>query len=598
MSNYQVNNTNVNALISWIDQGIVAIPEIQRPFVWKPSKVRDLLDSLYNDYPVGYIITWQNPDARLKDGSISQGKKILIDGQQRVTALMAAIAGKEIVTKEYSKRRIIIAFNPIEELFEVQNPAILKDKKWIPDISEIFKQGFDTFGFIHNYCSQNPEMTNNELNEILQKLTSIRYSSIGVIELAYTLDIETVTEIFIRINSAGVNLSQADFAMSKISVNDTYNGPLIRKTIDYFCHMIKSPTIYENIVNNDEDYIQSDDFKKIKWVKDYNTNIYEPSYSDLLRVAFTFKFLRGRLANLVSLLSGRDFETREYKEEIIEDSFESLHDGVLKFVNETNFKRFIMILKSAGVINPSIVRSQNALNFAYTLFLLLREKNVHDSLINQIVRKWLVASILTERYSGSAESMFDYDIKRFDAHDNPMEYVKNMEAGELSGAYWDNIMPANLNTSVSSSPYFNLYIMSQIYDKDNAFLSKSITVQQLLEERGDVHHVFPKKYLQSNGFNNRGQYNQIANYAYTEQVINLAIKAKSPKEYMGAIKAQVNGDQMKIGEINNWEDLQENLKMNCIPSSIFELESGDYEVFLEQRRGLIVEKIRKFYSRL
>jgi len=159
-------------------------------------------------------------------------------------------------------------------------------------------------------------------------------------------------------------------------------------------------------------------------------------------------------------------------------------------------------------------------------------------------------------------------------------------------------MPANLNTSVSSSPYFNLYIMSQIYDKDNAFLSKSITVQQLLEERGDVHHVFPKKYLQSNGFNNRGQYNQIANYAYTEQVINLAIKAKSPKEYMGAIKAQVNGDQMKIGEINNWEDLQENLKMNCIPSSIFELESGDYEVFLEQRRGLIVEKIRKFYSRL
>ncbi|SET16658.1 Protein of unknown function DUF262 [Salinibacillus kushneri] len=598
MSNYQVNNTNINALISWIDQGIVAIPEIQRPFVWKPSKVRDLLDSLYNDYPVGYIITWQNPDARLKDGTVSHGKRILIDGQQRVTAIMAAIAGKEVVTKDYSKRRIKIAFNPIEETFEVQNPAILKDKKWIPDISEVFKQGFDTFGFINNYCQQNPEISNNELNDILQKLTSVRYSSIGVIELAHTLDIEVVTEIFIRINSAGVNLSQADFAMSKISVNDLHNGPLIRKTVDYFCNLIKSPSIYDNIVQNDQDYAQTDDFSKIKWLKDYNTNIYEPSYSDLLRVAFTFKFLRGRLSNLVSLLSGRDFETREYKGEIIEDSFEKLHDGVLKFVNETNFKRFIMILKSAGVINAKLVRSQNALNFAYTLYLLLREKNVNDSHINQIVRRWLVASILTERYSGSPESMFDFDIKRFESHEDPMEYVRNMEAGELSDAYWKNILPANLNTSVSSSPYFNLYVMSQIYDKDYAFLSKSITVQQLIEERGDVHHVFPKKYLQSNGYNNRRQYNQIANYAYTEQVVNLAIKAQSPKEYMEKIKSQVGGEPLKIGEIDNWNDLQENLRMNCVPESIFDMESNDYQSFLVKRRELIVEKIRNYYNKL
>jgi len=598
LSNYQVNNTTVNALLSWIDQGIVAIPEIQRPFVWKPSKVRDLLDSLYNDYPVGYIITWQNPDARLKDGSISHGKRILIDGQQRITALMAAISGKEIVTKEYSKRRIIISFNPIDEIFEVQNPAIMKDKRWIPDISEVFNNGFDTFGFINTFCSKNPDISHNKLNEVLQKLIGIRYSSIGVIELSYTLDIETVTEIFIRINSAGVNLSQADFAMSKISVNDQYNGPLIRKTIDYFCHLIKSPTVYENIINNDSDYVQSADFNKIKWVKDYNTNIYEPSYSDLLRVAFTFKFLRGKLANLVSLLSGRDFDTREYREEIIEESFEKLHDGVLKFVNETNFKRFIMILKSAGVINQKIVRSQNALNFAYALFLLLREKNVNDSLINQIVRKWLVASILTERYSGSPESMFDFDIKRFAMHENPLEYVRNVEAGELSEAFWENIMITNLNTSVSSSPYFHLFVMSQIYDKDNAFLSKSITVQQLIEERGDVHHVFPKKYLQSNGYNSRGQYNQIANYAYTEQVVNLAIRAKSPKEYMELVKQQINGEKLSIGEINNWDELKVNLKMNCIPESIFEMKSEDYSHFLEERRRLIVEKIRHYYNRL
>src|SRR5699024_7929226 len=147
-------------------------------------------------------------------------------------------------------------------------------------------------------------------------------------------------------NSGGVSLSQADFAMSKVSVNDEYNGPIIRKTIDYFSNLIKDPSIFENIEENDHEFTNSDAYQKIKWVRNYFENIYEPSYSDVLMVAFTFYFLRGRLSNLVSLLSGRDFVTREYKEEITQDSFEKLNDGVMEFVNETNFKRFIVIVKS------------------------------------------------------------------------------------------------------------------------------------------------------------------------------------------------------------------------------------------------------------
>ncbi|WP_205774429.1 hypothetical protein [Alkalicoccus luteus] len=336
----------------------------------------------------------------------------------------------------------------------------------------------------------------------------------------------------------------------------------------------------------------------MKWLKHYNTNIYEPSYSDLLRVAFTYKFLRGRLSNLVSLLSGRDFETREYKEEIIKESFEKLYDGVHRFINETNFKRFIVILKSAGVINSKLVRSQNALNFAYALYLLLREKGVKEATINQVVRKWLVASILTERYSSSPESMFDFDIKRFAQHDDPVAYVDKMEAGELSEAYWDNIMPTNLDTSVTSSPYFNLYVMAQIYDKDYAFLSKSVTVQQLIEERGDVHHVFPKKYLQNNGYNNKSQYNQIANYVYTEQTVNLTIKATPPSSYMQEVQHQIEDQTFRIGEITDKQKLAENMRMNCVPDSINWMDDSNYQDFLNERRELITEKIRTYYKSL
>lgn len=598
MSNYNVNNSTVDTLISYIKSDLIAIPEIQRPFVWDASKVRDLMDSLYRNYPVGYIITWQNPDTKLKDGGVSMGKKILIDGQQRITALTAALTGQEVIDSDYKKKKIRIAFNPIEEKFEVTNPAISKNSKWIPDISMIFSQEFNNFEYINNYCEKNSEITQNEMSRVLQKLLQIRYSTLGMIELAHTLDIETVTEIFIRINSAGVVLSQADFAMSKITVNEKYNGPIIRKTIDYFSHLIKNPTDYSNIKNNDTDFSSTSNFSKIEWVRNYHASIYEPSYSDLLRVAFTYKFSRGKISNLVSLLSGRDFETREFKEEIIESSFRELEDGVLKFVNETNFKRFVMIVKSAGIITPKLIRAKNSLNFAYALFLLLKEKGMGSNQINSMVRKWLVLSILTERYSSSPESMFEYDIKRFSNTDSPLEYLKNVEEGELSEAYWNNILVTNLNTSVTSSPYFNLFIMAQIYNDDKAFLSKSIKVSHLIEERGDVHHIFPKQYLVSNGISARGQYNQIANYVYTEQIVNLAIKHKSPEKYMQILIQQCQNQNAKIGEITSHDELLENMHRNCIPESIFNLDYHDYQDFLIERRKLMAKKIKDFYLQL
>ena len=127
-SKYSVLQQPVGNLLGWIKSGEIAIPEIQRPFVWTASKVRDLIDSLYKGYPVGYIITWRNPDIRLKDGTLSAGKKVLIDGQQRITALTAAVVGQQVLNKEYKKERIKIAYNPLakegESFFEVFKSAI------------------------------------------------------------------------------------------------------------------------------------------------------------------------------------------------------------------------------------------------------------------------------------------------------------------------------------------------------------------------------------------------------------------------------------------------------------------------------------------
>lgn len=598
MARYSVNNYTVETLLSDIKSGNIAIPEMQRPFVWDSSKVRDLVDSLYKGFPVGYIIVWQNPDVKLKDGTKSIGKKVLIDGQQRITAMAAAIVGQEVLDDHYKWKRIAIAFNPLEEKFEVSNNAILKSAKWIPDIAPVLEPAFDSFSFVMEYCQKNEiEDQMPQVNKIINHLRSIQNNSLGVITLDSRLDIDSVTDIFIRINSKGVVLSQADFAMSKISSNETYGGNITRKTIDYFCHLLESPEDLKDIKNNDRAFAALPEFDAIKWAASKNDPIYKTSYTDILRVAFTYKFKRGRLADLVSLLSGRDFETREFKVEIEEDSFAQLHEAVLQAVNQTNYERYLMIVRSAGIVRKSLVRSQNVLNFGYALYLALRERKIDSSTIEKIVRRWIALSILTGRYSASPESSFDYDIKRFFAYDDPMEYLKLTEAGELSDAFWDVNLVQRLNTSVASSPYFNMYLVAQVKAHDRGFLSAQVDVESMLENRGDIHHLFPKNYLTKHSIP-QAQYNQIANYVFLQQEINIKIGDKAPDAYMKEVYEQCCTKQPVYGCITDEDELRRNLTQNCIPDGFESMSIGDYDRFLEERRKLMAQKIRNYYFSL
>lgn len=598
MARYSVNNYTVETLLSSIKSGSIAIPEMQRPFVWDGTKVRDLIDSLYKGFPVGYIIVWQNPDVKLKDGTTSSGKRVLIDGQQRITAMAAAIVGQEVLDDHYKWRRIAIAFNPLEEKFEVANNAIRKSSKWIADISPVLEPAFDTFSFVMEYCKKNGiEDQMSKINSIVNKLRGIQNNSLGVITLADDLDIDSVTEIFIRINSKGVVLSQADFAMSKISSNETYGGNITRKTIDYFCHLLESPEDLKDIVSNDQAFAARPEFDAIKWAAKKNDPIYKTSYIDILRVAFTYKFKRGRLADLVSLLSGRDFKTLEYRIEIEEESFKQLHEAVLQAVNQTNYERFLMILRSVGIVRKSLVRSQNVLNFGYALYLALRERQIDSNEIEQIVRRWIALTILTGRYSGSPESWFDYDIKRFFAYEDPIEFLKQTEAGDLSDAFWNVNLIQHLNTSVASSPYFNMFLIAQVKSHDKGFLSKQIDVETMLENRGDIHHLFPKHYLTSHGVS-QAQYNQIANYVFLQQEINIRIGDDAPAEYMAEVYNQCSTKQPVYGGITDIDNLRDNLKQNCIPDGFEKMRIDDYEVFLEERRKLMANKIRSYYFTL
>lgn len=599
---YSVTQYSVSSILGYIEAGDIAIPEIQRPFVWKGKQVRDLIDSLYSGYPTGYLIIWQNPDVKLKDGGSAVGKKVLIDGQQRVTALMTAISGQKILTEDYEEKTIRIAFNPLaedeEERFAVQTPAHINSSFWIPDIAELFKPEFSTRKFINKYLEDNPEADEDIVDKAITQLLAIKSCQLGAIILVPQLDISEVTEIFVRINSQGKRLNEADFAMSKIAADERYGGNALRKAIDYFCHLAVDPVFYNQLSNGDKEFMETEYASRLQWLKDDKEDIYDPDYNDMLRVSFMHMFGRAKLGDLVSLLSGRDFTDRTFKEEIAKDSFEKLSTGVKNFMNQYNFEQFVLAIKSAGFISSKLLNSQMTLDFAYTLFLLLQQSGeVQKIEIKRYIQKWFVLSTLTSRYIGSPESQMDRDLRNIAAK-GFKAFLEENEKALLSDAFWDVRLVQNLETSSSNSPYLNTYLAAQVYAGDRSLLSNSSKVSDLISVAGDVHHIFPREYLKKNGFDDKWRYNQVANYAYLDTGVNISIGMKAPTDYFTKAREQCETGEISVGTITDIDMFDSNLEVNCIPAEIMQMTADDYPGFLQKRRILMAKKIKEYYQSL
>ena len=599
---YSVTTYSVQSILGLIESGDIAIPEIQRPFVWDSTKVRDLVDSLYHGYPTGYLITWKNPDVKIKGGGVAEGKTVLIDGQQRVTALTAALAGKAVLNDDYESKRVKIAFNPLydgeDTPFAVLTPVIDKDSRWISDVAEFFAPDFDSWSFVNGYIEANPGCDPRVVNARITDLKAIATRQLGCIVVAAECSIDEVTDIFIRINSKGAVLSQADFAMSKIAADEAHGGNMLRKAIDYYCHLAVKPEFWTTISQQDPEFMASEYSSKAEWLKDDKDDIYDPDYNDVLRVSFMHMFGRGKLADLVSLLSGRDFEARDFKAEIADESFRKLHDGVVKFMSKGNFQDFTAALRSAGFSSSQIIGSKGAVNFAYNLYLTLREdKSIPSTDVKRWVQRWYVMSVLTGRYSGSSESIMDRDMRRI-ADQGFIPFYEEIAASRLADTFWDVTLPQDLATTSVRSGAWMAYVASQVRAADNTLFTNGFKVADVIANVGDIHHIFPKAYLRKTIDAPQRLYNQVANYTYLEKRINIAIGDKRPGEYFSQARDSIKSGADYFGDIADERALLSNLEANCIPEGIFGMSADDYEDFLAQRRVLMARKIRNYYESL
>lgn len=594
---FSLNQTPISTILAWVESGAIAIPEIQRPFVWTSTQVRDLMDSLYQGYPVGYIITWQNPDIKLKDGTTSQGKRILIDGQQRITALRAAISGLNVVDKRYKKRRIAISFNPLTEEFRTRTSSTERGKEWISDIAEVMVNGYDTLTFVDEYVARNPGTTRQKVNARLNRLIQIKNKQIGEIQLSPSLDINIVNEIFVRINASGVNLSNADFAMSKIAVYEKDPGDemgmRLRKFIDYFAHLSAAPDQFKDIAQNDTEFAKTDYFAKIAWLKNETDDLYDPTYNDIIRVVGLTQFARGKLGDVVSLLSGRNFETRQDEKEIADLSFQKLEKGLYQFTNENKFKQFVQnILRGSGYDEPNMLIARNAVNYAYAMYLRLLDIGENHADANSLVRRLLAISLMTGRHSGSFETQFEQDIKRIQSAGDMAKFVATLEEQELSDAFWNSTLVDEFDKPTTNNPFWHMFIAAQNKLLKQSFLSKNNIARDLATD--DIHHIFPKNYLVKHGYD-KSKYNRIANFVHLRNDINISVSDLAPREYLGDI---LSGNNNHHSDIVNEAEMINNFEDNAVPKILLQAEADDYDEFLQQRQRLMAEMVRDYYKGL
>lgn len=592
--NYKITQYSVSTILGYVENSQIAIPEIQRPFVWKGQEVRDLIDSLYEGYPIGYLIVWQNSQVRIRGFGKGGTKKILIDGQQRVTALMAALLGREVLDSQYRSHRIKIAFYPLaqpgEEKFAVSDASYEDKPGWIPDISVLFRRDFSFRKFEKEYKEKNPDLDTSLLEAAIDRLKGIVKHQVGVIELSFLLDIDVVSEIFIRINLQGKPLNQEDFAMSKISVNEQYDGDLIRNCIDYFCHLIKEPSFMTILKTNEKEFMETEYGRLLGWLQEGEELLYVPSYSDVLKVVLIAGFGKSKIGDLVNLLSGKTkdktFARGEVSQKVAKEAFETLGRGVRAFVSEENYKGFLKALRRAGYTSERLLYSQAVLNYCYAMYLLMDMEGLSSDKKESLMGRWMTMCLITGHYQSAPDTVVMKDYKEI--REAGMEsYLRQIEELRLGEEFFASVLPEKFTSTTARTAPYLAYLAAQTASGTLSLYSGENTVGGLYAAKAEAYQILPKAYLEKCGFKTRETYGQVANLTYISKEVKAIVRRKSPADYREELEKQLSA-----------EEIQASLAANDIPENIFDADAGSVPEILAERRRKMARKIQNHYYSL
>lgn len=572
---------SLSKLMDDIEMGSIGLPDIQRPFVWKNAKIRDLFDSIYRGYPVGYFLFWQNAfDGSHKQIGTNSKQRIpnllIVDGQQRLTSLYAVIKGIPIVRETYEKEQIEIAFRPTDETFEVADAAIRKDSEYIPNISILWANNANLFEIVGNYIerlkkhreSAGKTLDGGEIKKVqtaLQRVSNLLSYPFTALELSASINEEQVAEVFVRINSKGKVLNQSDFILTLMSVYWEEG----RTQLEDFCRDARVPS---------------------KGKPSPFNHFIEPDPDNLLRVSIGYGFRRARLKYGYSLLRGKDLETDEFSDDRRIQQFDILKSAQSDVLNLQNWHGFLRTLHLAGYRGSHMISSSTTLIYAYVFYLVGKKAFGIDSFtLSTAIARWFFMSSLTGRYTrDSSETAMERDlafIRDFKTADQLLGWMEKTIESECTDDFWAITLPNRLETSSSNSPILNAYNASlNLLHAKVLFSNKKVVDLLDPTQKGDKsaterHHLFAKKFLKSKGITATRDTNQIANYALIEWDDNIAISGDSPEVYWPVYSARFS--EGELAQMCHW---------HALPVNWHQME---YRDFLEARRTLIAKIIKQ-----
>jgi len=578
---YRDTGYSLTHLIEDINHGNIALPDIQRPFVWKAAKVRDLFDSMYRGFPVGTLMFWETGaevgTRQIGDADGTKVAKLLIvDGQQRLTGLYAVIAGVPALNDKFELKRIRLAFRPVDETFDVADATVENNAEYISDITTLWQGSYKSIvrDFFARLSETRDEPLSSDEQDLLEdridRVRDLRDFRFQVIELNATADEEQVAEIFVRINSEGVKLNQADFILTLMSVHWEKG----RRQLEEFCRQAVDPTVTGPSPRNP---------------------FMDPSPDQLLRAAVGLGFRRGRLKHAYSLLRGKDLESGAVSTEQRDNQFailEAAHDEVLDL---TNWHEFLKCLLHAGFRGRRMITSENAIIYTYVLWLTgKRDFNVDRQKLRGVIARWFFMAQTTGRYTSSPESQIESDLQRIDALPAGdasafCDELDRIVRANFTRDYWDISLPNKLDSSAVRAPGLYAYWASLIL-LDAELLFSELRVRDVLSTADQAqraierHHLFPRKYLEKTGVTDTKQVNAIGNMAFTDWTDNSDISAEPPTSYWPVMSGRLGDERLRRQKY--W---------HALPVGWEQL---DYPAFLERRRELIAEVIRDGFESL
>lgn len=581
-------NRHVGDLLKDVQTGRIGLPDLQRPFVWKDNKVRELLDSMLKGFPIGFVMLWESPvdfDNKSQIGigekAFSSPRDLVIDGQQRLTALLAAIKGIKIKDADYKERNIKISYNPLTREFQVWSQAYGRSQEWISAVSDVFlaKDNNTISKLRRAYVrglnerrakEERPELTEDEeilIEDNINDLLSLADYTLPTLEIKAIANEEEVADIFVRVNSGGQKLTEKNFIETLLSVYDND----LHKKINDFCRNSRIPqegTSYNHIIESDPVHI--------------------------IRATVGLAFKRARLRYAYLLLRGKDLKTGKSSSETQKENLEKFSNALSLVTNLNHWHAFMNVVAGAGYLKGSLISSENAVVFSYMLYLMGKvEYKVAPVALNRLMQRWFFMATICGYYTDSPESTVERQFAELRSASSSSEFIAFLE-NEISNHFTDDYFNYNLIndlvTSSTTSPIWYGYIASlNVLNHPMLFSTTPTSKYFIVGTNGnkssiDIHHIFPKHYLALQGIEDDRDRNQIANYTYLDYSTNIDISDNPPSTYVAAYRERLGEDGYKAA-----------CQQNALPDNF---ESLPYNEFLVQRRKLMAQMIRKAYNKL